>query len=622
VTSPGSMLGRYRLDAQVGQGGMAVVFRAFDTQLRRTVAVKVLHPHLHAREETRRRFDREAHAVARLHHPHILDVYDFSGPDAQPSYLVTEFIPGQSLRAFAEAHPFDPPELAACCAVPLAAALGHAHAAGVVHRDVKPENVMVRQDGAIKLTDFGIAALLDPDEKFTVTGSILGSPAHLAPETIDGRPADPRSDLFSLGTLLYWLACGKLPFHAPTPAALLRQILEGTPQDPRLLRPSVSDGLARLILALLERDPDKRQQSAAEVEKGLVALLAEAGIDDPVAELRAFVQGQPPEAEAARLRAKLVERALQQGEEALRDQRTSAALAAYGRVLSLEPGHAGAKARLAKVKARARRVRLWRRAGAGALLGLAAAAGTLALRSRSSGSALQTAVPAAQKGPAAAAGDATTSLPDGREPGAANVPATLTAAAPTAAALEGLDGGAPAEEKKGPRGVKLALEDKALRPGREGRPVRADGPPPGTVIRALLMTKLPAHVTVDEQDLGYGPSIEAALTVGQHLVTVTHECCADRSFTLDVTAEGRYPLQLGEARAAKLLVVGAPPEAPVKIDGREMGLVSALGDVALPMTSPDRKIALAVGDRSGQVTIKAGKTTPVDYLKQLEPGAP
>ena len=119
------MLGRYRLDAQVGQGGMAVVWRGFDTQLRRTVAVKVLHPHLRAREEIRRRFDREAHAVARLHHPHILDVYDFSGytGDADaPSYLVTEFIPGQSLRAFAEAHPFDPPELAACCAVPLATA--------------------------------------------------------------------------------------------------------------------------------------------------------------------------------------------------------------------------------------------------------------------------------------------------------------------------------------------------------------------------------------------------------------------------------------------------------------------------------------------------------------------
>src|SRR6266478_3112812 len=136
-------LGRYRLEEQVGQGGMAVVWRGWDTQLRRTVAVKVLHAHLHSREEIRKRFDREAHAVARLHHPYILDVYDFSGPHAQPSYLVTEFIRGQTLRAFADEHPFDPPELAAACLLPIAEALQHAHAAGVVHRDLKHPRVPI-----------------------------------------------------------------------------------------------------------------------------------------------------------------------------------------------------------------------------------------------------------------------------------------------------------------------------------------------------------------------------------------------------------------------------------------------------------------------------------------------
>src|ERR1700682_5261125 len=176
---------------------MAVVWRGWDTQLRRTVAVKVLHAHLHAREEIRKRFDREAHAVARLHHPFILDVYDFSGPQADPSYLVTEFISGQTLRVFAEAHPFDPPELAAACLLPIAEALQHAHEAGVVHRDLKPENVMVRDDGGVKLTDFGIAALIDRDDRMTITGSLVGSPAHMAPEIIEGQEAGAEADVFS-----------------------------------------------------------------------------------------------------------------------------------------------------------------------------------------------------------------------------------------------------------------------------------------------------------------------------------------------------------------------------------------------------------------------------------------
>src|SRR5712671_2771095 len=275
-------LGRYRLEEQVGQGGMAVVWRGWDTQLRRTVAVKVLHAHLHSREDIRRRFDREAHAVARLHHPYILDVYDFSGPQAQPSYLVTEFIRGHTLRVFAEDHPFDPPELAAACLLPIAEALQHAHAAGVVHRDLKPENIMVRDDGVVKLTDFGIAALLDPDEKFTVTGSILGSPAHLAPETIEGKPVDPRADLFSFGTILYWLSCGKLPYQAPSPAALLRKILDGNLKDPRSVRSSVSDAQAKIIARCLERDPARRYQTATELRGDLDSLLVQSGLEAPL----------------------------------------------------------------------------------------------------------------------------------------------------------------------------------------------------------------------------------------------------------------------------------------------------------------------------------------------------
>src|SRR5438045_8552056 len=276
---------------------MAVVWRGWDTQLRRTVAVKVLHAHLHSREDIRKRLEREGHAVARLHHPYILDVYDFSGPQAQPSYLVTEFIRGQTLRTFADEHPFDPPELAAACLLPIAEALQHAHAAGVVHRDLKPENVMVRDDGVVKLTDFGIAALLDPDEKFTATGSILGSPAHLAPETIEGKAADPRADLFSFGTIMYWLSCGRLPYQGTSPAALLRSILEGTRLDPRTVRASIGAAQAKITGPCLENDPARRYQSAAEVTLELEQLLHDAWIDEPVRELAAFVRA--PEVHAS-----------------------------------------------------------------------------------------------------------------------------------------------------------------------------------------------------------------------------------------------------------------------------------------------------------------------------------
>src|SRR5437016_10399049 len=353
-------LGRYRLEEQVGQGGMAVVWRGWDTQLRRTVAVKVLHAHLHSREDIRKRFDREAHAVARLHHPYILDVYDFSGPQAQPSYLVTEFIRGQTLRAFADEHPFDPPELAAACLLPIAEALQHAHAAGVIHRDLKPENIMVRDDGVVKLTDFGIAALLDPDEKFTMTGSILGSPAHLAPETIEGKPADPRSDLFSFGTILYWLSCGELPFQAPSPAALLRAILDGKLTDPRAVRPAVSDGQAKIISRCLERDPARRYQTATELRQELEALLAEAGLEQPLEMLARFVR--EPQAHAANVRARLVARSLGAGEEQLSQKRTSAALAAFGRALALDPQNEQARGRADRIRRRERFVKVARRA--------------------------------------------------------------------------------------------------------------------------------------------------------------------------------------------------------------------------------------------------------------------
>ncbi len=587
-------LGRYRLDEQVGQGGMAVVWRGWDTQLRRTVAIKVLHPHLHARDDIRRRFDREAHAVARLHHPFILDVYDFSGPQAGPSYLVTEFIRGQTLRAFGEAHPFDPPELAAACLLPIAEALEHAHAAGVVHRDLKPENVMVRDDGVVKLTDFGIAALLDPDEKFTVTGSILGSPAHLAPETIEGKPADPRADLFSFGTILYWLSCGKLPYQAASPAALLRAILEGKREDPRRVRPAVSDAQARIIEHCLENDPARRYQTAAEVKRDLEELLREAGLAEPLRDLAEFVKA--PEVHGPVVRARVVARSLEAGEEQLRRGKTSAALAAFGQALALDPANAQARGRVERIRRRERLLRLARVAAAGllvvALVGFAGWQAREMVLHKRAGQARHAAEEKA---------------------------ATEKAEQARATARE--------VERKKAEDAKRAAD---LQAAENARKAAAANPRPRPVavaqpeeLAVKLHAKYYAEVTLDvgsphPRQLGNGNMFELKVTAGVHRVLVQHQCCSNKiqEILFAPNRPNLYQLEYGTPLPAKFKVVNAPPDASVQINGLVVG--SAADPHDYQMAEPTKDVTVTIGNRRLVMTIKAGFLNQLDYAK----GAP
>jgi len=610
-------VGRYRLDEQVGQGGMAVVWRGYDTQLRRVVAVKVLHAHLHAREDIRRRFDREAQAVARLHHPHILDVYDFSGLTTEPSFLVTEFIRGRTLREFAERTPFDPPELAAACLLPIAEALEHAHAAGVIHRDLKPENVMVREDGVVKLTDFGIAALLDPDEKFTMTGSILGSPAHLAPETIEGKPADPRSDLFSFGTILYWLSCGALPFQAPSPAALLRTILEGEPKDPRAVRPAVSDAQAKVISRCLERDPARRYQSAAELRRDIEALLGDAGVEQPLEVLARFVQ--TPAEEAARVRGGLVARCLARGEEELARKRTSAALSAFGRVLALDPENLAAKGRVDRIRRRARLLKVGRRALVGAAAcAIVAAVAAPAIRFFDR---VQSARNERERQEARAS-QTIAAVPPARPPAAADVP---TASAPPPSS-------APAGEPEPPpkrgtpasttrkRGGSPATASAAGRPVAVRREERLAATEPPTLLPVVLAQKVPARVIVDDSDLGQDLMIHAQLAPGTHRVTIQHKCCADLNTQIEIRPNRqRYTLETGAPRPAQLRIVGGDPDAQVWYSDENtpltpLGVVRDLrGTPArIAMTEPTHRFIITVGDKAMQRTLRAGIENQID----------
>ena len=212
----GQVLDKYELLERVGQGGMAVVYRGLDRSLKRVVAVKILHKHLADYQEARDRFEREAQAVAKLRHENILEIFDYAAKPESEAYIVTEFIDGQTLKQVITDRPIAFPELGAMLIIQVGRALAHAHAGGILHRDVKPENIMIRTDGVVKLMDFGISHMVDL-ERLTVTGQLLGSPAYMAPEHVEGRPLDFRTDVFAAGIVLYQLCVGKLPFEGKNP---------------------------------------------------------------------------------------------------------------------------------------------------------------------------------------------------------------------------------------------------------------------------------------------------------------------------------------------------------------------------------------------------------------------
>jgi len=324
---------------------MATVYRARDKRLGREVAVKIIHRHLRENKEVGQRFASEARAVAKVKHPGVVEVYDVSEDDSEERFLVVELVRGKTLRQLLLDEGHLPPEVAAAIGIEMAMALEHAHGLGVIHRDVKPENVLLRSlpegralgeqsEKMVKLTDFGIAKLLDA-QGVTSTGQVLGSPAHMAPEQIEGGDVSARSDVFGLGVLLYECMVGKLPFDGKNPAQVLRRVLEGAFTPAERARPTVGAGLGLVVDRALARDAKDRYGSALELAEALRAELRLLGFDDPTAEVGAFLND--PKQYRVSFEERVVEQLVARGRAAREARDVPVATAAFNRALAFRP---------------------------------------------------------------------------------------------------------------------------------------------------------------------------------------------------------------------------------------------------------------------------------------------
>jgi eukaryotic-like serine/threonine-protein kinase len=268
VTAQMLLSGRYQVESELGRGGMATVFKGTDTVLGRPVAVKVLSPQYAGDANFVTRFRREAQAAARLNHPNLVSVYD-TGTDDGIHFIVMEYVDAKTLADYLAGGGRIMPERAIEIAETVCDALSMAHAHGIIHRDIKPANIMITSKGDVKVTDFGIARVISGADTLAQTAAVLGTASYLSPEQAQSQPVDQRSDIYSLGCVLYEMVTGRPPFSGDSPVMVASKHVLEQPAPPSKLNPDVAPGLEAVIMKALSKNPDNRYQDADEMRADL-----------------------------------------------------------------------------------------------------------------------------------------------------------------------------------------------------------------------------------------------------------------------------------------------------------------------------------------------------------------
>ena len=266
VIAPGSDFGpRYRIEALLGQGGMGRVYKAYDKDLDRTVAIKVVRDGAIGESDALKRFKQELVLASKISHKNILRIHDM-GDVGGLRFISMAFVEGQDLQHIIRDNPKMPLERILNFARQIAEALAAAHAEGVVHRDLKPQNLLVDKNDQIYVCDFGLAKSFEEGAiGMTRTGAFLGTPRYMSPEQVEGKPADGRADLYAFGLILYEMVVGDVPFTGESTLKVMYQRIQEKPKSPKILRPDLPNWLVKIIMRCLERDPNDRYQNAYEI---------------------------------------------------------------------------------------------------------------------------------------------------------------------------------------------------------------------------------------------------------------------------------------------------------------------------------------------------------------------